>query len=178
VVPLWCGVRLQAFGSALCVPYLQAGLVGRMMIAIRSTLRKKAGEFLMDTGNFSFDDYMAWANRWVTMSLREQQAKFKRVLEPLHRVALVQSCLNDTRPSDPPKEPQALYEIGALAAQAALGMHAAVSTGAVWPAATIFRSLFELLVSMKLIREKDTQTRSKLYMNFDRVLYNGTMFRP
>lgn len=120
--------------------------------------------------NHSFEDYIAWAEPYIDMSLREQQKQFESVLKPLHRVALVQSYLNDTRQTPRPREPRALYVIGALATQIAMGIHASISVGAVFPVAINFRTLFELLLSVKLIREKDTQARSDLYMDFDKVL--------
>jgi hypothetical protein len=51
-----------------------------------------------------------------------------------------------------------------------MGIHASLSTGAVFPPAVLYRTVFELLLSVKLIREKDTQNRSDLYMDFAKVL--------
>ena len=117
-----------------------------------------------------FEDYLATWDAANNASLEQQQKAFKSVLEPLRLVGWAQSYLNDYRQSPPPSEPRALYVIGAQTTQLAIGIHASLSAGVVFPAAGNFRTLFELLLSTKLIRHADTQQRSDLFMNFSKAL--------
>ncbi len=122
----------------------------------------------MDTPGFL--DYIAWAEPHLDMSLKEQCDRFRDVLVPLRRVALVQSYLYDYWPEPKPQEQRALYTIGALTAQTTMGIHAALSTGAPFSAGVQYRTMFELYLSAKLIYESDTQARSDLYVNFEKAL--------
>ncbi len=117
----------------------------------------------MDIG---FKDYMALTKPLLDKSLKQQQDHFKTVLEPLYDIAIVHSYLFDQWQESQPKEPRALYTIGALVTQMAMGIHAALSVGAAFSAGVQFRTVFELLLSAKLICETDTQARSDLYLNF------------
>ena len=117
----------------------------------------------------TFEEYRAVFEPAGKMGLREQYASFRDVLEPLSLVVLVQLYLNEER-RNAPTEPRALYEIGAQSAQLAVGIHESLAQGVGVPAAGNFRTLFELLVAVKLITHADTQNRSNLFMDFGKVV--------
>lgn len=114
----------------------------------------------------SFKDYVAWVEPIIDLFMKDQQKKFSAVLDPLRQVGFVQSYLNDERQDPRPVEPRALYIIGAQTTQLSIGIYQSLSAGAVIPAAGNFRTLFELLLSAKLIQHGDREHRSDLYMDF------------
>jgi len=117
-----------------------------------------------------FDEYVRVFGPQVDMETEKLRKAYSDVLNPLREVSMVQSYLNDHRPSPPPSEPRAFYVLGTLTVQLLEGIYASLGLGAPVAAATCFRSLFEVLLSAKLIAESDSVNRSSLYMNFEKHL--------
>lgn len=117
-----------------------------------------------------FKDYVAAFEPAKEMRLREQREAFNEILEPLRLVGMVQSYLNDERQVPRPTEPRAYYVIAAETTQLAIGIHESLAQGVAFAAGGNFRTLFELLISVKLISDEKSQDRSDLFMDFSKVL--------